>query len=345
MREADLYRQRENELVNCELCAHECRLGPGQVGICGVRVNRSGRLYTRVSDLVVAAHVDPIEKKPFYHVLPGSASYSLAAPGCNFRCRHCQNHEISQMPANGRKLAGEHREAAELVREAISCGCASIAYTYTEPTVYFELMTATVVRARERGLLNLMVSNGYLTAAARQRLYGLIAAANIDLKAWSDGFYRRLCGARSKQPVLETIADFRAHGIWVEVTTLLIPGLNDDPRELAEMARFLARVDPAMPWHVTGFFPTYRLTTVPPTPPETIARAREIGLEAGLRYVFAGNRPGLGGEDTCCHQCGTRLVRRYGFRVLENRIADSRCPECGTPVAGIFELCRPAGST
>ena len=336
MREAELYRKLENGLVVCDLCAHACRLRPGQTGICGVRVNRGGRLYTRVADLVVAAHVDPIEKKPFYHVLPASKSYSLAAPGCNFRCRHCQNHEISQMPFTRRELLGESRSAEALVREAVACGCRSIAYTYTEPTIYFELMTAVAARAREAGLLNLMVSNGYLSAAARSRLYGLVDATNIDLKAWSDGFYRRICGARSKQPVLETITDFKARGIWVEVTTLLIPGYNDDPAELEELARFLVSVDPAIPWHVTGFFPTWRLTSVPPTPPETIARAREIGLAAGLRYVFAGNRPGLGGEDTCCHNCGTRLIRRYGFRVLENRIIDARCPSCRTPVAGIF---------
>ena len=336
MREAELYHQLENGLVACDLCAHACRLKPGRTGICGIRVNRDGKLYTRVADLVIAAHVDPIEKKPFYHVLPASSSYSLAAPGCNFRCRHCQNHEISQMPFIRGELVGESRRPGELVREAVACGCRSIAYTYTEPTIYFELMTAVAARARKAGLYNLMVTNGYLSAAARQRLYGLIDAANIDLKAWSDTFYRRICNARSMRPVLETIADFRARGIWVEVTTLLIPGYNDAPGELEALARFLVSVDPAIPWHVTGLFPTWRLTSAPPTPPETIARAREIGLAAGLHYVFAGNRPGLGGEDTCCHRCGERLIRRYGFRVLENRIVDSRCPACRTPVAGIF---------
>ncbi len=336
MREAELYTRLDGDRIRCELCAHHCRLKPGQGGICRVRENRSGRLYTAVADLVVATHVDPVEKKPFYHVLPASRSYSLAAPGCNFRCRHCQNYEISQVPRQLVPGFGQRRRPAELVREALAAGCRSLAYTYTEPTVYFELMAETALRARERGLLNLMVSNGYLTPAARRRLYPLIDAANIDLKAWSDRFYRRVCSARSKQPVLDTIASFVDHGIWVEVTTLLIPGYNDDPAELRELARFLVSLSPAIPWHVTGFFPTYRLTTAPPTPPETLNLARQIGLEAGLYYVFSGNRPGLGGEDSCCPGCGATLIRRYGFRVLENRVREARCPDCGEPVAGIF---------
>ncbi len=336
MREAELYTRLPENRVRCDLCAHLCRLRSGQTGICGVRRNREGTLYTLVADLVVATHVDPIEKKPLYHVLPGSKSYSLAAPGCNFRCRHCQNHEISQMPQNGKGLSGHRVKASELVREALATGCRSIAYTYTEPTIYFELMCATAALAKEQGLLNLMVSNGYLTAAGRCRLYPLIQGANIDLKAWSDSFYRRICGAASMTPVLETISDFIEHGIWVEVTTLLIPGYNDNQSELKELARFLVSISPSIPWHVTGFFPTYRLTGVPPTSPETLKKARDIGLEAGLRYVFEGNRPGIGGENTNCHHCGEVLIERYGFKVVENKISDKSCPVCRTPVAGIF---------
>ena len=336
MREAELYTKLAENRVRCDLCAHLCRLRPGQVGICGVRQNLKGILYTRVADLVIATHVDPIEKKPFYHVLPGSKSYSLAAPGCNFNCRHCQNHEISQMPRSQEKLAGERRKPEMLVREAIATGCKSLAYTYTEPTVYFELMSETAALGRERGLLNLMVSNGYLTGATRNRLKPLLHGANIDLKAWSNSFYRRICGAASKTPVLETIADFVAHGIWVEVTTLLIPGYNDSTAELEELARFLVSVSPDIPWHVTGFFPTYRLTEVLPTSPETLKKARDIGLAAGLRYVFEGNRPGVGGESTFCHNCGKILIERYGFRVVENKMSGQCCPFCQTPVAGIF---------
>ncbi len=336
MREAELYSKLPENRVRCDLCAHFCRLRPGQTGICGVRQNREGTLYTLVADLVVASHVDPIEKKPFYHIYPGSKSYSLAAPGCNFRCRHCQNHEISQMPRVEKKLVGRHLQAAELVREALATGCRSLAYTYTEPTVYFEMMTEVAALGMDKGLLNLMVSNGYLTAAARHRLRPLIQGANIDLKAWSDSFYRRICGASGMTPVLETISDFVAQGIWVEVTTLLIPGYNDDESELKELARFLVSVSPSIPWHVTGFFPTYRLTGVPPTPPETLEKARKIGLDAGLHYVFEGNRPGIGGENTCCHHCGEVLIERYGFKVVNNKISGKRCPVCRTPVAGIF---------
>jgi len=336
MREAELYSKLPKNWVRCDLCAHFCRLQPGQTGICGVRQNREGTLYTSVADLVVASHVDPIEKKPFYHIYPGSKSYSLAAPGCNFRCRHCQNHEISQMPRAEKKLVGRRRQALELVREALATGCRSLAYTYTEPTVYFELMTEVAALGMDKGLLNLMVSNGYLTASARRRLQPLIQGANIDLKAWSDSFYRRICGASGMTPVLETISDFITQGIWVEVTTLLIPGYNDDESELKELARFLVSVSPSIPWHVTGFFPTYRLNKVPPTPPETLEKALNIGLDAGLHYVFKGNRPGLGGENTCCHHCGEVLIERYGFNVVDNKISDKCCPVCRTPVAGIF---------
>ena len=336
MREAELYTRLARDRVCCELCAHRCCLRSGQAGICGVRRNLEGVLYTEVADLVIATHVDPVEKKPFYHVLPGSKSYSLAAPGCNFNCRHCQNHEISQMPHCTEKLAGRHLKPELLVREAVATGCKSLAYTYTEPTVYFELMRATATLGRERGLLNLMVTNGYLTAAARKSLYPLLHGANIDLKAWSNSFYRRVCGAAGMAPVLETIADFVAHGIWVEVTTLLIPGYNDNASELRELARFLVSVSPLIPWHVTGFFPIYNLTDVAPTPPETLKKARDIGLEAGLRYVFEGNRPGVGGESTYCHQCGELLIERYGFRVVENKISGHDCPRCKSRVAGIF---------
>ncbi len=336
MREAELYSKLPENRVRCDLCAHFCRLQPGQTGICGVRQNREGTLYTLVADLVVASHVDPIEKKPFYHIYPGSKSYSLAAPGCNFRCRHCQNHEISQMPRVEKELVGRHLRAADLVSDALATGCRSLAYTYTEPTVYFELMTEVAALGMDKGLLNLMVSNGYLTKASRNRLRSLIQGANIDLKAWSDSFYRRICGASSMTPVLETISDFVAQGIWVEVTTLLIPGYNDDESELKELARFLVSVSPSIPWHVTGFFPTYRLTGVPPTPPETLEKARNIGLAAGLRYVFEGNRPGIGGENTYCHHCGEVLIERYGFKVVNNKISSKRCPVCRTEVAGIF---------
>ena len=336
MREAELYTKLAQSRVRCDLCAHLCHLRPGQFGVCGVRHNLDGILYTEVADLVIASHVDPVEKKPFYHVLPGSKSYSMAAPGCNFRCRHCQNHEISQMPQSQEQLAGRHLRPELLVREALATGCKSLAYTYTEPTIYFEMMCAVAALGKEQGLLNLMVSNGFLTAAARDRLKPLIDGANIDLKAWSNSFYRRLCGAASMTPVLETIADFAAHGVWVEVTTLLIPGYNDSVSELRELARFLVSISPAIPWHVTGFFPTYRLTEVAPTPPDTINRAHDIGREAGLHYVFAGNRPGIGGESTYCHNCGELLIERYGFRVLKNRISGQSCPACQTQVAGIF---------
>ncbi len=338
MSEARFYTRLEGGSVRCELCAHYCVLAPGETGICGVRHNREGCLETRVADLVIAAHVDPIEKKPFYHVLPGTTSFSLAAPGCNFHCRHCQNHQISQLPrrVGAGELSGRRLDPLAIVREAQDAGCRSLAYTYTEPTIYFELLASVAQPARERGLLNLVVSNGYIAPVARRELAGLIDAANIDLKAWSDSFYRRICGAKSMKPVLETIAGLLADGVWVEVTTLLIPGCNDAPAELKELAAFLVSLSPEIPWHISGFFPAYRMTVLPPTPPETLLRAREIGLEAGLRYVFTGNRPGEEGEDTVCPGCGAVLIRRFGYRILANRVAEGKCPDCGRRLEGIF---------
>ncbi|MBN2332651.1 MAG: AmmeMemoRadiSam system radical SAM enzyme [Deltaproteobacteria bacterium] len=335
MKEAMLYEQLAENRVKCHLCAHECRLADGKRGVCGVRENRNGVLYSLVYDKIIASHVDPIEKKPLYHVLPGSLSYSIATPGCNFRCRHCQNYEISQMPHDRDILLGEQKSPQEIVAAALRSGCETVAYTYTEPTVYFELAYDTACEARARGLKNVFVSNGFMTAEAAAAIAPFLDAINIDVKSFSETFYREVCGARL-QPVLDTIRRLHDLGVWIEITTLVIPGYNDSDDELGRIAEFVFSVSPSIPWHVTGFYPTYKLTDAPPTPVVTLRHARQIGLQTGLRYVYEGNRPGEGGESTTCHACGSLLIERYGFSIRKNRLENGCCPDCQAPVDGVF---------
>lgn len=336
MMEAYLYETLEDRKVRCRLCHHRCVIGPGRRGICNVRENRGGVLETLVYGKLIARHIDPIEKKPLFHVLPGSLAYSIAAVGCNFSCRFCQNAEIAQLPADQKgMIVGETATPEEVVREALKGGCRSIAYTYTEPTVYFEMAIETARLARKRGLLNIFVSNGYMTSAAVDMIRPYLDAANIDLKAFSDDFYKSYCGARL-EPVKETLKALKQAGVFVEVTTLVIPGLNDKPEELEALAGFIAgELGPETPWHVSRFHPVYRLTDRPPTPVETLVEARDIGLSAGLKHVYMGNVPGGGGENTSCPGCGKTVIRRQGFRIVENRLKDGACPDCGWKIHGI----------
>jgi pyruvate formate lyase activating enzyme len=321
-------------VVQCGLCPHGCRLAEGQNGVCRVRGNRGGILYSFNSDRVAALHVDPIEKKPLYHFLPGSRSFSLAAMGCNLACRFCQNHHLSVVfdPASVR---GEPLPPAELVKAAVDSRCASISYTYTEPTVFFELMRETAILARERGLRNVMVSNGFMSAAALADLAPWLDAANIDLKSFSDEFYRRYCNARL-QPVLDTIAEMRRRSIWVEVTTLLIPGLNTSAAELGQLASFLVSIDAKMPWHVSRFFPQHEMQELEPTAEADIHLALRIGGESGLSHLYSGNLERDEWSDTICSNCGTTLIRRQGYRVACDWKEPGKCPACGAAVAGIW---------
>jgi pyruvate formate lyase activating enzyme len=335
MKEAYLYQKLENEKVRCLLCHHRCLIKNGARGLCGVRENRVGTLISLVYGKIIAGHCDPIEKKPLFHFLPGTQSYSIATVGCNFRCTFCQNADISQMPSDQNRIVGEDMTSEKIVKQAINSRAASISYTYTEPTVYFETALDTARAAVSRGLKNVFVSNGYMTKELLQEIHPDLHAANVDLKAFSDRFYKEQCGAKLK-PVLKTIALMKEMGIWLEVTTLLIPGLNDALEELKDLARFLADIDPGIPWHISRFHPTYRLTNRPTTPVETIRRARDLGYEAGLQYVYTGNIPGDEGENTFCHNCSAPLIDRIGFRVNQNRITENRCPECAAEIPGIW---------
>ncbi len=336
MKEAYLWEKIEDNSVRCNLCNHRCVIKEGKRGICGVRENKDGRLITLVYDKVIAAHLDPIEKKPLFHFLPGTTSFSIATVGCNFRCKFCQNYEISQMPRDWKRISGENIPPDAIVAYTIKNGAKSISYTYTEPTIYFELALDTARAAVRKGIKNVFVTNGYMTEEALKEIHPDLHAANVDLKSFNDKFYREMCGARL-EPVLRSIETMKRLGVWVEVTTLIIPGYNDSEDELKEIARFIVSVDPNMPWHVTRFYPTYRLTTAPSTPISTLKKAREIGLNEGVRFVYTGNVPGDEGENTYCYRCGKLLIKRYGFYVERNEIVNGRCPKCNTEIAGIWQ--------
>ncbi len=334
MKEAMFYERLDARKVRCFLCGHRCIISDGRRGICGVRENRDGTLYSLVFGKVISMNVDPIEKKPLFHFMPGSRSFSIATVGCNFRCLHCQNFEISQYPKEHEgEIIGEDVSPAEIVDAAIRTGCQSISYTYTEPTIFFELAYETARLAHEKGLKNIFVSNGYTSPEATKVIAPFLDGNNIDLKG-DDEFYKKVCGARL-QPVLDTIRLMKELGVWVEVTTLIIPEHNDSEDGLRRIAEFIKSIDADMPWHVTQFYPTYKLLSEPRTPVRILRRAREIGLDAGLRYVYEGNVPGEGGENTYCPSCGELLIHRYGFSIIENRIKDGRCFKCGTAIAGI----------
>jgi pyruvate formate lyase activating enzyme len=321
--------------VRCGVCAHRCLVRPGRKGICAVRENRGGTLVSLAYGRVVAQALDPIEKKPLYHVAPGSTAWSIATAGCPFHCVYCQNWEIAQGPRLALRLPEHRLSPRDVVRDALACGAGAIAYTYVEPTVFLEYALDVGRLARTDGLLNLFITDGYATPEAVGLLASVIDAANVDLKAFDDAFYRRLCGARLAH-VLEAIVAMRRSGIWLEITTLVIPGHNDDEGQLRALARWIVEnLGPHTPWHVSRFFPAHRMLEVPPTPVATLRRASEIGREAGLAHVYVGNAPELDLEDTRCAGCGRLLIERRGY-LARNRLApDGTCPGCGRPLAGI----------
>ena len=323
-----------NGSVKCSLCSHRCTIADGKRGICGVRENKGGILYSLVYGKAVAAHVDPVEKKPFFNFRPGSLSYSIATVGCNFRCKHCQNWDISQAPGDG-GILGEDLEPERIVELAKQSRCESIAYTYTEPTIFFEYAYDTSKLAKKEGVDNIFVTNGFMTEESLKDIKPYLDAANVDLKGFTDKFYREVCGARL-EPVLDSLKRMKKLGVWVEVTTLVIPSLNDSLDELREIAEFIkSELGEETPWHISRFYPQYKLKHLPQTDMEVIHKAREIGLDAGLRYVYAGNLPGDSGENTYCFNCNELLVKRYAFSILENKIVDLKCPVCGAKIDGV----------
>jgi pyruvate formate lyase activating enzyme len=336
MHKAMLY-TRKKGYVQCELCSHHCKIPAGKRGICRVRENRDGELFTLVYGKLVAEHIDPIEKKPLFHVLPGSRSFSISTRGCNFHCLHCQNASISQVGKDDDPARFcEERTPEKMVAAAQESGCRTISYTYVEPTVFFEFAFDCCTLAAEKNIGNIFVSNGYMSEKTSRLLAPVLTAINIDLKSFSDEFYTKVCGAHL-QPVLDTVKLMYELGVWVEVTTLLIPGKNDSTEEIQNIAHFLAAIDTSIPWHVTAFYPTYKMLEPIRTPRKTLERARDIGLAAGLKFVYEGNIPGSGGETTYCPDCGIDVVERYGFTIMRNNLSGDRCPQCSAVIAGVWK--------
>ncbi|MFH2092197.1 MAG: AmmeMemoRadiSam system radical SAM enzyme [Pseudomonadota bacterium] len=337
MIESILYEKQADKGVICQVCNHFCRIPVGRRGICGVRENQDGQLFFLAYSKVIAASADPIEKKPIYHLKPGSFAYSFATPGCNFKCEFCQNADIAQMPAdNNGLIQGREMLPEAIVANAVKAGCSSIAYTYSEPTIFFELALETARLARRNGLYNIFVTNGYMSSQALEMLSSVLDAANVDLKSFDPQFYKTFCKARI-EPVKENLKQMKNMGILVEITTLLIPGLNDDTDQVNAMARFIAEeLGPQTPWHISRFHPCYQMTNRPVTPVTSLEKAYEAGKNAGLRYVYIGNLAGHSSEHTHCHVCDTILVQRQGYRIKNNLVQGGRCPECDTMAHGLY---------
>jgi pyruvate formate lyase activating enzyme len=333
-KEAMFYEKKENSTITCRLCQQNCTIFNGKRGLCGVRINESGKLYTLNYGKTAATGLDPIEKKPLFHFHPGSTTYSISTVGCNFKCKNCQNYEISQMPKDYGQIVGEELPPEEVVSAAKRYDCKSIAYTYTEPTIFFEYAYDTARLANNEGINNIFVTNGYISKEPLMTIEPYLDAANIDLKSFSDDFYKKNCGARL-EPVLDNIRLYKKLGIWIEITTLIIPTLNDFKEELRSIAKFIRDVDGGIPWHVSAFSPMYELSHLSRTTISSLRLARDIGVEEGLRYVYMGNVPSEGGEDTYCYKCGKKLIRRYGYEILSNDIEDSKCPICKSKIDGI----------
>jgi len=332
---AKFWEKLASDKVQCNLCRFHCVISDGKRGRCGVRENRNGQLLTLVYGQAVSENIDPIEKKPLYHFYPGSKSLSIATVGCNFRCLHCQNYQISQWPHERPGIPGETLLPEQVVRHAVESQSASIAYTYTEPTIYYEYAYDTAVLAHRSGIRNVFVTNGYTTTEALEEIAPYLDAANVDLKGFDEKAYREVTGA-SLAGVLDCLRDYRRLGIWLEVTTLLIPGINDSDAELRQLATFVAEeLGLDVPWHISAFYPTYKMQDRPPTPVSTLYKARDIGRASGLKYVYLGNISDPGASDTICPGCGRVVIRRHRLQFDETELTDNCCNHCGYRVAGV----------
>ncbi len=322
-------------VATCTVCPHHCVLKTGQTGRCRVRRNVGGTVTSLTYGHPCAVNVDPIEKKPLFHFLPGTRTFSIGMAGCNLNCLDCQNAEISQHGPAG--LPAYELPPRAVAAAAAEAECPSVSYTYTEPLVASEYVCDCAEACRGAGLRNILVTAGYATAETVRALARVIDAANVDIKSMSDAFYRDVCGVASVKPVLDSLVIWREAGLWIEVTCLLVPTLNDSDAALQELAVWIkANLGAETPLHLSQFFPTHRLTHLPPTPVETLLRARDRAREAGLHHVTIGNAEVAGGGDTLCAGCGTPLVRRRRFTVLENRVQEGKCPSCGRTAAGVW---------
>jgi pyruvate formate lyase activating enzyme len=334
MREALFYEKAGGSAVRCTLCPQGCVMKDGQRGFCRVREPVDGKLYTLVYELICAAHADPIEKKPLFHVLPGTRAFSIATAGCNSRCKYCQNWTISQRPPE--ETNNTVLTSAGLVSAAYRNNCASIAYTYTEPIIFYEYVLEVSRLAREKNILNIIVTGGKINPEPLKRLCGVIDAANVDLKSFDDDFMRKVCAQRLDN-TLETLVILKQNGVWVEITNLIVPTLNDKMDDIRKMARWIKQnLGKDVPMHFSRFWPQYKLRSLYPTPVETLKQARDIALEEGLHYAYIGNVPEIGSESTVCPKCGKTVIKRIGYQVLENNVAGGKCKFCGEKIPGIW---------
>ncbi len=332
--EARYYEKLPDREIKCQLCPRFCQLGDKERGFCGVRENKDGRYYTLVYGKVASLNVDPIEKKPFFHFLPGSQALSLATAGCNLSCRFCQNWEISQMRPEQVRNINLPPEA--VVTTAENQGCPVIAYTYSEPVIFYEFMYDTSLLARRKGLKNVVVSAGYINPQPLADLLKVVEAVKIDLKAFNQDFYHQYVRGEL-QPVLETIKQIARSPVWLEIVYLVIPTLNDNPEEIRKMCRWLkTEIGPDYPLHFSRFHPMYLIKNLPPTPVSTLEKLRQIALEEGLHYVYVGNVPGHPGESTYCPNCGKLIIERYGYTINKIEISKGKCHFCGQKIAGVW---------
>ncbi|MEK7851027.1 MAG: AmmeMemoRadiSam system radical SAM enzyme [Deltaproteobacteria bacterium] len=323
-----------SKTVQCELCPTECVLEDYQIGGCKVRINKGGALYSLVYGKPCSVAIDPIEKKPFFHFLPATTAFSIATVGCVLGCKFCQNWQISQ--AKPEESDNYNLPPADVVRQAIFNGCKTITYTYTEPTVFYEYMYDTAVIARQHGVKNTMHTCGYINERPLRELSKYMDAADVDLKAFTEDFYGRVCGGRLK-PVLDALVVLKDEGVWLEVTNLVIPTLNDDMKKISEMCGWIvANLGPDVPIHFSRFFPYYKLNNLPPTPMETMADARKAAMDAGLKFVYMGNIRSEA-ENTYCPKCRKLLIERIGYSVRQNNIMGSACKFCNTRIPGVWE--------
>jgi len=328
------YTPLEDKKIRCDLCPRECVVSEGKRGYCEVRENRDGKYYSLVYGNPVTWHIDPIEKKPFFHVLPASGSFSIATTGCNFDCKFCQNYEISQ--ARPEETANFDMPAELVVASAKKTGCRSIASTYVEPTIFYEYMYDIGVLAKKEGILNVCHSNGYINQKPLKALCKVLDAACIDLKGFTEEFYRNLTEG-TLQPVLETLKTLKAEGVHVEIVNLVVPTKNDSMEEIRQMCLWIKEeLGSDIPLHFSRFYPMYKLRNLPPTPVPTLEEARKVAISVGLHYVYIGNVPGHEGENTYCPTCKKLLIQRIGYRILQNQLIGRKCPSCGHPQPGIW---------
>jgi pyruvate formate lyase activating enzyme len=329
------WKKLEDKFVACELCPRGCTVREGLTGRCGVRENRDGTFYTLVYANPCSLNNDPIEKKPLFHVLPGTDAYSIATVGCNIECLFCQNWQISQFSPD--QVPSRQMSPDEVVKQALHVGAKSIAFTYSEPTVFYEYMLDICIAAKGTGLKKVIISNGYIREAPQKALLEHLDAVKIDFKSFSESFYSDICSGHLK-PVLDSLERVKKSGVWLEMVMLTIPTLNDKTRELTAMSRWIfQKLGPNVPIHFTRFHPMYKMKNLPPTPVKTLDKARKIAMDAGIHFAYAGNVPGHPSEDTFCPSCNKTLIHRDGYAIVYNKIKNGKCPYCKNEIAGIWK--------